>query len=172
MSEVKFRSDKWIDEEEAADVRPLTRQEAQAFRERHPQVSAWWVIAAQAALGGVLAILAWWIYEDRVVLASALYGAGVVVLPGALMAHAATRRNSGVSPLVGAVGFMSWTVVKMGCSVLMLLLAPKVVPGLNWPALLLTMVLCMQVYWLALLWRRPRAESIRKSETGPRTHGN
>ena len=154
MSEGKFRSDKWADEEEAASVRPLTRQEAQAFRQRHPQVSAWWVIAAQAALGGALAALAGWFYADRAMFASALYGAGVVVVPGALMARAATRRVSGAAPLIGAVSFLSWTVVKMGCSVLMLLLAPRVVQDLNWPALLVVMVLCMQVYWLALLWRR------------------
>jgi ATP synthase protein I len=45
-------------------------------------------------------------------------------------------------------------VVKIGFSVLMLLLAPKVVQPLSWPALLVAMVLCMQSYWLALLWRR------------------
>jgi ATP synthase protein I len=34
----------------------------------------------------------------------------------------------------------------------MLLLAPRIVHGLSWPALLATMVACMQTYWLALLW--------------------
>jgi ATP synthase protein I len=35
----------------------------------------------------------------------------------------------------------------------MLVIAAKVVPGLSWPALLLTMVVCMKVNWVALLWR-------------------
>lgn len=144
----------WDDEDEAATFRPLTRQEAQAFRARHPQVSAWWVVAAQAAVGGVLTALAWGYYGERAIAASVLYGAAVVVVPGALMARGATRSKTGLSPLVGAVSFMSWIVVKIGCSVLMLLLAPRIVQGLSWPALLGAMVLCMQVYWLALLWRR------------------
>ena len=37
--------------------------------------------------------------------------------------------------------------------VAMLLIAAKVVPQLSWPVLLVTMVVCMKVNWLALLWR-------------------
>jgi len=37
--------------------------------------------------------------------------------------------------------------------VAMLMLAPKLVQSLSWPALLVSLVLCMKVYWLALLWR-------------------
>jgi len=37
----------------------------------------------------------------------------------------------------------------------MLVLAPQIVQPLSWPALLTTLVLCMKMYWLALLWRRP-----------------
>jgi ATP synthase protein I len=50
---------------------------------------------------------------------------------------------------------MLWEMVKIGVSVLMLVLAPKIVQPLSWPALLVALVLCMQVYLLALLWRRP-----------------
>ena len=48
---------------------------------------------------------------------------------------------------------MFWAFVKIGASVAMLMLAPKIVQPLSWPALLATLVLCMQVYWLALVWR-------------------
>ena len=47
-----------------------------------------------------------------------------------------------------------WEMVKIGFSVPMLVLAPKIVQPLSWPALLVALVLCMKVYWLALLWRR------------------
>jgi ATP synthase protein I len=40
----------------------------------------------------------------------------------------------------------------------MLALAPKLVPLLSWPALLVGLVACIKVYWVALLWRRPRKE--------------
>ena len=40
-----------------------------------------------------------------------------------------------------------------GGLVAMLALAPQVVPGLSWPALLAGLVVCLKVYWVALLWR-------------------
>jgi ATP synthase protein I len=48
---------------------------------------------------------------------------------------------------------MLWEMVKIAVSVVMLMLAPKLVQNLSWPALLATLVLCIKVYWLALLWR-------------------
>jgi ATP synthase protein I len=40
-----------------------------------------------------------------------------------------------------------------------LMLAPHIVPMLMWPALLAGLIVCIKVYWVALLWRRtaPRA---------------
>ena len=63
---------------------------------------------------------------------------------------------------------MFWALVKMGVAVLMLLLAPRIVQPLSWPALLVGLVLCMQVYWLALLWRG----RTRRIETGHASHGS
>jgi ATP synthase protein I len=88
---------------------------------------------------------------------SAAYGAAVVVVPGALMARGATSRLSSMSPVVSAVSMLWWGFVKMALSVAMLVLAARIVPGLVWPAMLATMVLCMLSYWFALLWRVPAA---------------
>ena len=155
MPERQVRSGAWDDHEDEAAFQPLTRAEAQALRERQPQVPVWWVVAAQAAVGGVVAVLAWLVSGDRVVFASALYGAAVVVVPGALMARGMSSRISSVSPGASAVSFMLWEMVKIAVSVLMLALAPKIVQPLSWPALLVSLVVCMHVYLLALLWRRP-----------------
>ena len=46
-----------------------------------------------------------------------------------------------------------WEAVKIAVSVAMLVLAPRLVQPLSWPALLVGLVLCMKVYWFALLWR-------------------
>jgi ATP synthase protein I len=113
------------------------------------------VVAAQAAVGCTVALAAWLWTGDRLVLASSLYGAAVVVVPGALMARGMSSRLSSVSPTAGAVSFMLWEAVKIAVSVLMLMLAPSIVQPLSWPALLVGLVVCMQVYLLALLWRRP-----------------
>jgi ATP synthase protein I len=155
MPERRVHSGAWDDHEGEAAFRPLTRAEAQALRERQPQVPAWWVVAAQAAVGGVVAVLAWLVSGDRVVFGSALYGAAVVVVPGALMARGMSSRISSMSPGASAVSFMLWEMVKIAVSVLMLALAPKIVQPLSWPVLLASLVVCMNVYLLALLWRRP-----------------
>ena len=142
--------------EDEADERPfkrLTRAEADALRARQPVLSPWRVVAAQAGFGVVIAALAWLITGSREVAMSALYGAAVVVIPAALMARGTTSRLSRLTVATSAFSVLLWSVVKIGTSVLMLVLAPRVVEGLNWPALLIALVLCMQIYGLALLWR-------------------
>jgi ATP synthase protein I len=155
MPDRRIRSGAWDDEADEAAFQPLTRAEAQALRERHPQVPVWWVVAAQAAVGGVVALVAGLVTRDASVFGSALYGAAVVVVPGALMARGMSSRLSSVSPGASAVSFMLWEMVKIAVSVLMLALAPKIVQPLSWPALLVSLVVCLNVYLLALLWRRP-----------------
>ena len=162
MPERRIRSGAWDDEADEAAFQPLTRAEAQALRDRQPQVPVWWVVAAQAVVGSVVTMLAWFIADDRAVWASALYGAAVVVVPGALMARGMSSRISSVSPGASAVSFMLWEMVKIAVSVLMLALAPKIVQPLSWPVLLVSLVVCMHVYLLALLWRRPA----RKQQSG------
>jgi ATP synthase protein I len=142
--------------EDEADERPfkrLTRAEADALRARQPVLSPWRVVAAQAGFGALIAVLAWLVTGSRDVAASALYGALVVVIPAALMARGTTSRLSRLSVATSAFSVLFWSMVKMATSVLMLVLAPKVVQGLSWPALLIALVLCMQTYWFALLWR-------------------
>jgi ATP synthase protein I len=163
MQERLARQDLWDEmaqEDEAANrfPEPLTRQQAQALRAEHPSVSPWWVVAAQAVLGAVVAGVAWAVTGEVTVMGSALYGAAAVVVPAALMARGMTSRLSSMSPGVSAMSFMTWESVKLGVSIAMLALAPKLVPQLSWPALLAGLVACLKVYWVALLWRRPRRE--------------
>jgi ATP synthase protein I len=134
-------------------VKALTRDEAQALRERYPQLSPWRVIVMQTILGGVAAVLAWLWAGSMDWVGSALYGAATAVLPGALMARGMTRKSLVVSPGASAFGVMTWTLVKWGASITMLVAAPRLVQPLSWPVLLATLVVCMQVYWFALLWR-------------------
>jgi ATP synthase protein I len=155
MPERQVHSGAWDDRDDEPPVKTLTRAEAQDLRARKPQVPAWWVVAAQAGVGLVVAMLAWLVAGDPAAGVSALYGAAAVVVPGALMARGMSSRLSSVSPAASAVSFMLWESVKIAVSVLMLMLAPKIVQPLSWPALLAGLIVCMQVYLLALLWRRP-----------------
>lgn len=146
----------WDDEEEGGFVTPLTRAEAQALRDSQPSISVWQVVAAQAAVGVLLAVGAWGLSGRVAVGWSALYGAAIVVLPTALLARG-VGRLAGTGPMAGTIGFLGWQAVKMVLSLALLLGAVRVVPGLNWPALLVAVAVCLQVNWLALLWRgRPK----------------
>jgi ATP synthase protein I len=154
------RPDPWEDEGEgaaadlqAARFRPLTRDEAQALRAKEPPLNPWRVIAVQGVVGLLAAALIGLVFGSMSLMWSALYGAATVVLPGALLARGMTSRLSGMSPGVSAVSFMLWEMVKIAVSIAMLMLASKIVQPLSWPALLAGLVLCMKVYWLALLWR-------------------
>lgn len=134
-------------------VTPLTRAEAQALRVRSPQISPWWVVAAQVMVGCASAAVVWLILGRPEFIGSALYGALVAVLPGALMARGMTSRVSSLSVGSSAFSVMLWSTVKIGVSIVMLMLASRLVQPLSWPVLLATLVLCMQMYWVALLWR-------------------
>lgn len=156
------RNDRWDDEGETDKAwgeppsGPLTREQAMDLRARHPPLSPWRVVAVQAALGVVVALSAGWLTARQEVFWSVLYGAVTVVLPGVLMARGMTSRLSSVSPGASAAGLMVWESVKIAVAVAMLVLAPRLVQLLSWPALLVGMVVCMKVYWLALLWRPGR----------------
>jgi len=143
----------WADDDRGErPFRRLSRAEAEALRLKEPVLSPWRVVAAQVVLGAVIGLVAWAIAGDRAAV-SAWYGAAVVVVPAVLMARGATSRLSSVSPVISAVSMLGWGFVKIAVSVAMLVLAARIVPGLVWPALLVSMVICMQSYWFALLWR-------------------
>lgn len=148
--------DRWSDDDEAqaaSSWRRWTRQEVQALSREQPSLSPWRVVAVQAGVGLLVSLVCWWVVGERAAGWSALYGAAVVVGPSALMARGMTSRFSSVSPGVSAVSFMLWELLKISVSVVMLVLAPKLVQSLSWPALLVALVVCIKVYWFALMWR-------------------
>jgi len=131
----------------------LTRGEAEALRRSQPTLSPWLVVVSQVVVGVVSAAFVAWLVPRGEAVMSALYGAAVVAVPGALMARGATGPLSALSPLSSSVSMMGWGFVKTALSVVMLVLASRIVPALNWPVMLATIVVCMQTYWFALLWR-------------------
>ena len=108
----------------------------------------------QLSLGGLVTVLAWLLTQQMAVAVSALWGAAAVVAPSALMAWGVSRKSTWATPGSLAVRFMSFEFLKIFASVLLLVLAPKLLQPLSWPALLVSVVLCLKVYWVALLWRR------------------
>lgn len=128
---------------------PLTAEQAQSLRDRRPSVSPWWIVGAQLLVGLGAAWVAWALSADRGVGWSVLCGSWAVALPAALFAWAVARAPG--------VELLAWELVKIGLTVALLGAALKLVPGLNWLALLAGVILATKMYWVALAWmRRPR----------------
>lgn len=144
-------TDDWLDDEQP--VRTWSRAEAADLRRRKPSLSPWRVVAWQAAVAVIGAVVAFAATADGSVAASALYGGLVVALPGALMARAATRDVTGVHPAAGALSLFAFQSFKLVATLGLLALAPRLVGELHWPALLATLALGLQTYWVALVVR-------------------
>ncbi|MBE7941500.1 MULTISPECIES: ATP synthase subunit I [Ramlibacter] len=138
--------------EDEPPITPLTAEQARHLRELHPPVSPWWVVAGQAVVGLLAALAAWGLTGRQNVGWSTGYGALAVVLPAALFARGLTSRFSSLNAGTAAVGFMVWEMVKIASTIALMALAPKLVAGLSWPAMLVGLVLAMKVYWLALAY--------------------
>ncbi|MFG6489699.1 ATP synthase subunit I [Roseateles sp. BYS78W] len=144
----------WDDDNEEPPVKALNPEQAAALKSALPMLSPWRVLGWQLMAGLLcVAVIRLWT-ASGVAMVSALYGVAAVVLPNLLLARGLTKRvNSAVG---AAAAFMAWEFLKIGASVAMLVLAPKVVPGLSWPALLVALAVCIKVNWLALAWRGRR----------------
>ncbi len=99
LSIPEFR-DSWAEDEhdkELDERAPLTREQVQALREEYPLLSPWRVVAVQAAVGLVVAVLAAVITGRGAIGWSALYGAAAVVVPGARQVAHGWGREQGLS---------------------------------------------------------------------------
>jgi len=130
----------------------LTAAEAAAFRNQRNSPSPWRVVLVQAEAGAVIALIAGLVF-GLPALWSALYGAATAVVPGALMARAVTRMAESRSPVATAMSLMGWESAKIICAVAMLAAAKQVLQTVVWPVLLVTLAVCLLVYWVALAWR-------------------
>ncbi|MCW5235232.1 ATP synthase subunit I [Verminephrobacter eiseniae] len=137
-------------EAEKSDFKPLTAQQAQEWRERQAPLSVWRLLAGQAMVGMLVALLAWGLTGHAAVGWSAACGALAVVLPAALFARAVLRPKAGVDPRAVLLGFVGWELAKIMLTLALLAAAVQWVPGLSWVALLVGMASAMKMYWVAL----------------------
>lgn len=133
------------------EFKPLSAQEAAAWRARHPGLSPWRVLAMQAAVGAMVVLVAWLLSGEVSLAASVAWGVVSVWLPALVFARALARQMR--QPRAGSalVGLFVWEGVKVALTVALLLVAPQVVAELNWLALLAGFVLTMKMYWLAMV---------------------
>ena len=112
---------------------------------------------AQLVVAVVLAVSVGLITQRAGWLWSVAYGAAAVVIPAALFARGLRVQLGAGQENLAMVRFFGLEIAKLVLTVVLLLLAPLVVPGLNWLALVLGLVVVMKTYWLAL-WLLTRSE--------------
>ena len=138
--------------EDEIPFKQLSAEDARRLREENPPVSPWWVVAWQVVVGLLAALAAWALTGKQNMGWSAGYGALAVALPAAVFVRGLTGRFSSRNAGSAALGFMVWEMVKLALTMAMLVAAPGLVTALNWPALLVGLVLAMMVYWVALAY--------------------
>jgi ATP synthase protein I len=141
-----------VDVEQESDFKPLTAEQANAWRKKNPAVSPWRVIGFQVVVGALVSVLFGLISGSVYMALSAAYGALAVVVPAAVFARGMQRLLG--RPAAAMVGFVIWELAKIGLTVAMLFIAPRVVADLNWLALLGGFVVTMKSVWVAM-WLRP-----------------
>ena len=147
---------------ELENFKPLTRQEAEIVRSRIQPVSMVQVLAVQVVAGVLVAMISWVVTGRQDVGWSVFYGALAVIVPAALFARGLSRQKTVLGAGSALVGFFVWELVKIGTTVAMLLVAPRLVPQLSWLALLAGFVVTMKVYWLATWLQLARTKSVKK----------
>ncbi len=138
------------DEDLEPEFKPLSAEEVQAWRQRHPQVSPWRVLFLQVGVGTLLALLTGLITGQLHLAASAAWGSVAVVIPAVVFVRALGRQMRRTQPGSALMGLMVWELVKIVLTVALLLVAPKVISDLSWFALVAGFVVTMKVYWLAM----------------------
>jgi ATP synthase protein I len=145
------------------EFKPLTPEQAAAWRRRNPVTSPWHVLVLQLLVGVAVAALTGWLSGQFSLAASVAWGVVSVVVPGVVFARALSRQMRLKQAGAALAGLFVWELVKIVLTVALLLVAPKVVAGLSWLALVAGFVVTMKVYWLAMAikvapgWMRRKA---------------
>jgi ATP synthase protein I len=143
------------------DFKPLTPEQAAAWRQRNPVTSPWRVLGLQLLVGVAVAVLTGVVSGQLRLAVSVAWGVVSVVIPGVVFARALVRQMRLKQAGAALASLFVWEWVKIVLTVALLLVAPKVIAGLSWLALVAGFVVTMKVYWLAMAlgWMRRKASA-------------
>ncbi|RKP59338.1 ATP synthase subunit I [Pararobbsia silviterrae] len=146
--------DDWDVEQTDNNIVPLTRAEAEqlfgAKVSRPSRVTPFKVVAAQMVVSLVAALICWqFLSRPGDAARSALLGGAICWVPGALFA----LRLRGFGSQQSVVGLMVGEAIKMGVTVAMFVVIAEFVPDVRWLPLLLTYLVALKTYWVALALR-------------------
>jgi ATP synthase protein I len=144
----------WDAGQEETNIVPLTRAEAEqlfgANVSRPSRVTPFKVVAAQMVVSLVAALICWqFLSQPGDAARSALLGGAICWVPGALFAL--RLRWVGHQQLM--LGWMVGEAIKIGVTVAMFVAIAKYVPDVRWLPLLITYLVALKTYWVALALR-------------------
>jgi ATP synthase protein I len=144
-------TDSWENGAQDPDFKPLTHEQALLWRSAQPELSPWRVVVVQWLVGLTLAALGGLLMQKTAIAWSLLYGAAAAAFPTTLMAWGLTRsrlsRSMGGQVEAVFLNFVVWEGLKILLAVVLLWIAPRIVPDLNWLALVAGLVVVLKVYW-------------------------
>lgn len=149
------------------DVVPLTAEQAAQLRVRLRKtgslLSPWRLIAGQAIVGALLALAVWLVTGKSAMAVSVAYGALAVVIPAVLFARGLMSQFSSMNAITAGFGFFVWEMLKIAVTIALIAVAPKLVEGLDWLAMLIGLIVTMKAVWL-VLWLSGKLSSAGATE--------
>lgn len=142
-----------LSEDDEKDFKPLTAAEAAEWRKRNPMLSVWQIVLVQLVVGVMVVAITAALSRNTVVALSAAYGVLVVVVPAIVFARGVVRQKA---QSASVMAFAVWELAKLLLAIALLVMAPKFISNLNWLALVASMIVTMNVYWV-VLFVRPRS---------------
>lgn len=150
-SKMKTTASDLESEDQEQEFKPLTAQEVQEWRRRNPAASMLRPVWFQMVAGVVVALVAWLVTGSLAIAGSVAYGAMAVAIPAAFMACLLARAQAKVQVSAAMLSLMLGEILKVVLTVVLLCIAPLLVVGLNWLALVAGVVVAINMYWVAFL---------------------
>jgi ATP synthase protein I len=136
-------------QEDIDDIKLLTRAEVAKIAAIQPYLSHWLIVFWQLTVSVFLGLLTLVFVQSWAVAWSTVWGGLCVALPSAVFARGMGRSVRHASTGAAFAGFFFWETIKVGFTIALLVMSPKIVSGLSWLALLAGFVVVIKVYWLA-----------------------
>ncbi|TKC83555.1 ATP synthase subunit I [Trinickia terrae] len=150
----EWTDDAWDAEQQDNNIVPLSRAEAEKLFgpdvSRPSRVTPFRVVAAQMVLS-LVATLVWWLFykPPGAAALSAFLGGAICWVPSALFAARLRKLSGGATILSWMIG----EALKMGATVAMFVAIAYWYHDVRWLPLLVTYLIALKTYWVALAWR-------------------
>lgn len=143
-----------IDLQASEEIVPsVTKEQAAEIRKAMPPFDVWRVVRWQAmalvAFSAGVSIFS----HQLVVVGSFAWGGLCALIPSAMFARGISfQMKRATHAGLALLSMAKWELIKVASTVLMLLISPKVLLGLDWLALFVGFVVTMKVHWVACYW--------------------